>query len=230
MCPVGLTARHRRNRKLPSALLRACGVAAASAGVLFVAWGYLHAGGHPGGDRYAHGDPYQAYLALIVAVLAVSVPALFFVGLMGLAGLHARGAGRVGLLTELVATTGFGLALTGAAVGVVRGIEGALVWHDVYVVGRQDIQAFGLLMPWPIEWAPLLFSGLTIVGVTASLSGEGDGLSRTLPLVIGASGWAHYLTESGGADGMRLVHTFFGVLFGLGWLALGGVLFRRERR
>jgi hypothetical protein len=97
--------------------------------MLFLAWGYLHVRGDP----YAYGDPYQPYLDSTVAALAVSVPALFFVALTGLAGLLAQGVvGRVGLLVVLVAAVGFVLAFTGAAVGVVRGIEGGLGWYDAY--------------------------------------------------------------------------------------------------
>jgi hypothetical protein len=198
-------------------------VAAASAGVLFLAWGYLHAAGDP----YAYGDPHQPYLDSAVAALAVSVPALF---LVGIAGLLARGVGgRVGLLVGLAAAVGFLLAFAGAAVGVVRGIEGALVWYDAYVAGHQGTTAFGLLLPWWIEWAALLFAGLTMVGV-AALGDEGGGPSRALPLAMGASGWAYYLTDSGGAYGAYLAHTFFGVLFGLCWVGLGGVLLWRGRR
>lgn len=200
-----------------------CGVAAASAGALFVAWGYLHAGGDP----YAYGDPYQLYLDSAVAALAVSVPVQFFVGL---AGLLVRGVvGRVGLLGGLVAAVGFLLAFAGAAVGVVRGIEGGLGWYDAYVAGRQDTTPFGLLLPWWIEWTTLLFAGLTMLGV-AALGDARTGASRALPLAMGASGWAYYLTDSGGSYGAYLAHLVFGVLFGLCWVGLGGGLLWREMR
>ena len=211
-------------REPPSALLRAGGVAAASAGALFLAWGYLDVGGDP----YAYGDPYRPFLDSSVAALAVSVPALFCVGLAGLSGLLARSLRPVGLPIALVAAAGLVLAFGGAAVGVVRGIEGGFGWYDAYVVGRQETTAFGLLLPWWIEWTPLLFAGLTMVGVTTSIGGR-IGPFRALPLVMGVSGWAYYLTDYGGA-GLRLAHIFFGVLFGLGWVALGGVLFRGGER
>ena len=184
-------------------------------------WGYLHTGD-------AYGDPYQPYLDTIIAALAVLVPALFFAGLAGLARLHARvGRHAVLLLAELVATVGFVLAFAGAAVGVVRGIEGALVWYDAYVAGRQNTTAFGLLVPWWIEWTSLLFAGLTIVGV-AALGTEGAARlrpSRTLPLVMGVSGWAYYLTGLVGTPGAYWAHAFFGVFFGLCWVGLGVLLF-----
>jgi hypothetical protein len=200
-------------------------VAAALSGVLFLTWGYLHAGGDP----YAYGDPHQPYLDSAVVAMAVSVPALFFVGLTGLAGLLARDVGRVSLLIVLVAAVGFVLAFTGAAVGIVRGIEGGLGWYDAYIAGRQNTTAFGLLLPWWIEWTTLLFAGLTTMGL-AALGDEGGGPSRALPLAMGASGWAYYLTDSGGSGGAYLAHTFFGVLFGLCWVGLGGVLLWRGRR
>jgi hypothetical protein len=179
---VSLAAIQGKNRKTPRAFSRACGVAAASAGALFLAWGYLHAGGDP----YAYGDPHQPYLDSAVAALALSVPALFFVGL---AGLFARGVvGRVGLSVGLVAAVGFVLAFAGATVGVVRGIEGGLGWHDAYIAGRQNTTAFGLLLPaaW-IEWTTLLFAGPTVVGL-AALGDARVGPSRALPLVMGVSG------------------------------------------
>jgi hypothetical protein len=226
---VGLSAIHRRNRNAPSLFLRACGVAAALAGVLFVAWGYLHTGGDP----YGYGDPYQPYLDSTIAALAVLVPALFLAGVAGLAGLHTFRRGRaVLLLVALVASMGFVLSFAGAAVGVVRGIEGALVWYDAYVAGRQNTTAFGLLVPWWIEWTPLLFAGLTMVGV-AALGTEGRAPSRpsrALPLVTGLSGWAYYFTDSGGAPGAYFVHAIVGVVFGMCWVGLGGMLFRGGER
>jgi hypothetical protein len=199
-------------------------VAAALAGVLFLTWGYLHTGG----AYQAYGDPYQPYLDTIIAALAVLVPALFFAGLAGLARLHARvGRHAVLLLVALVATVGFVLAFCGAAVGVMRGIEGALVWYDAYVAGRQNTTAFGLLVPWWIEWTSLLFAGLTMVGVAALVTDEGARLrpSRALPLVMGVSGWAYYLTDLVGTPGEYWAHALFGVFFGLCWVGLGVLLF-----
>jgi hypothetical protein len=104
-----------------------------------------------------------------------------------------------------------------------------LGWYDAYVAGRQNTTAFGLLLPaaW-IEWTTLLFAGLTIVGI-AALGDERAGPSRTLPLMMGASAWAYNLTDSGGSEWAYLAHAFFGVLFGLCWMALGCMLFWQGR-
>ena len=209
---------------MPSAFSRVCGGAASSAGVLFLAWGYLHTG-----DPYVYGDPYRPYLDSAVAALAVLVPTLFLVGLTGLAGLLAKGmVGQRRILAAPVAAVGFALAFAGAAVGVVRGIEGGLGWYDAYFLGRQNTTAFGLFVPWWIEWTSVFLAGLTVVGV-AALSVDGPKAPRALPLVMGVAGWAYYLTGSGGPDAVYLSHVFFGLSFGLCWVALGSALFRREQ-
>jgi hypothetical protein len=51
----------------------------------------------------------------------------------------------------------------------VRGIEGGLGWYDAYIAGRQNTTAFGLLLPWWIEWTPLVFAELTMVKVAAAV-------------------------------------------------------------
>jgi hypothetical protein len=45
-----------------------------------------------------------------------------------------------------------------------------------------------------------------------------------LVLATGAFGWTYYVTNSGAVLEAHLPHVGFGVLFGLGWLALGVAL------
>jgi len=47
-----------------------------------------------------------------------------------------------------------------------------------------------------------------------------------LLLAMGAFGWVYYLTDSGAVLEARPVHIGFGLLFSLGWAALGLALLR----
>jgi len=42
-----------------------------------------------------------------------------------------------------------------------------------------------------------------------------------LVLTVGVFGWVYYLTDSGAVLEARSVHIGFGLLFSLGWVALG---------
>lgn len=45
-----------------------------------------------------------------------------------------------------------------------------------------------------------------------------------LPLAMGPFGWGYLLSDSGGVAEARSAHVLFGVLFGLGWVVLGYLL------
>jgi hypothetical protein len=186
-------------------MIRSCGVGAISAGTLFAAWGYVDGGFAP-----------SAYLDAALAALAFVVPTLFVVGL---AGLYARCARSVSWLGEV----GFVLGFVGSAAGAMRGFEDLIDWYDAHLLGYTNSTASGLLLnPW-IDWLPLLFVGLSLVGIV-TVRTETLGAVRALPLAMGAFGWAYLFTDSGGAVETRLGHVVFGVLFSLSWVALGGML------
>lgn len=186
-------------------MIRSCGFGAILAGALFATWGYIHGGLAP-----------SAYLDAALAALAFVVPSLF---LVGLAGLYAKRNGIVGWLGEL----GFVLGFVGSVAGTMRGLEDLIGWYDAHVLGYVNSTARGLLIhPW-IDWLPLLFAGLSLVGI-ATLGTKTLGVSPALPLAMGAFGWAYLFTDHGGAVETRLGHVAFGILFSLSWVALGGVL------
>ncbi len=186
-------------------MIRGCGVGAILAGALFAAWGYIHGGLIS-----------SAYLKAATVVLAIVVPTLF---LGGLAGLYTLCNGRVSRLGE----AGFVLSLVGSAVGSVRGLEDLIGWYDAHVLEYTNSTARGFLLhPW-IDWLPLLFVGLSLVGI-ATIRTKTLGALRTLPLAMGALGWAYLVTDSGGAVETRPGHVAFAVLFSLSWAALGSIL------
>jgi hypothetical protein len=177
-------------------LLRSCAVGAVLAGVLFVVWGYI--------DR----PHIPLYLDAVEAVLSLIVPALFLVGLTGLSVLCKRWSGVLGW-------TGLILALCGPTWGVVDGIA------DV-----GPLYAFFVKLPLPtrlIGWLLPMLAGLTLVGIATVETRTFKSLG-TLPLAMGVFGWIYYLTDSGAILEARSVHVGFGLLFGLGWVALGVAL------
>ena len=191
--------------------LRICGIAASVAGLLLLSWGYLHTG--PAYVYWGSGHP---YLDAMTAALSLVVPLLFFVGLTGI---HIWCEGRVDRLAE----SGFVLGMIGSAVGAIRGVENAIGWYDAYVTGYENSTAFGWLVPSWIDWAPILYAGLTVSGI-AAVGTKALGILRYLPPTVAAIGWVYYFTDEFGAGGMRLVHIGAGALFGLGWVALGAGL------
>jgi hypothetical protein len=190
-------------------LIRSCGLGAILAGALFAAWGYIHGEFVP-----------SAYLEAATVTLAIVVPTLF---LVGLAGLYTQCNKRVSWLGKV----GFVLGLIGSAVGSVRGLEELIGWYGAHVLGYTNATARGLLLnPW-IDWLPLLFVGLSLVGI-ATIRTKTLGALRVLPLAMGAFGWAYLFTDSGGAVETRLGHVAFAVLFSLSWVALGSMLWVRK--
>ncbi len=74
---------------------------------------------------------------------------------------------------------------------------------------------------------PLLYTGLTVVGV-ATLLKDAPRLLGALVLASGALGWASLLTDpgfSGVLVPMGSLHVAFAALFCLSWVVWGGVLF-----
>jgi hypothetical protein len=168
--------------------------------VLFVAWGY------------ADGPEISEGLASVVRVLAFVVPALFLVVMVGLCLLWRSGLGKIGWLVVALA----GYALSWSIVGARFG--GEAVW--VYFAQRG----------WPhfmSSWLLFILVGLSILGVWALRSGTTrPGVPGPLVLATGGFGWIYHVTNSGAVlEAHYWTHVGFGVMFGLGWLALGVGLF-----
>ena len=69
------------------------------------------------------------------------------------------------------------------------------------------------------DWFATLLGGLTLAGIaTAGRSLRGLG---ALLLATATLGWTYYFTDSGAVFEARSIHVGFGVLFSLGWVALG---------
>jgi hypothetical protein len=188
----------REPRKRPDHALRPrqftwCGVAGVLGGVLFLAWGYV--------DRTSLPDT----LRVVVNVLSFFVPALF---LAAVVGLPAVCRSRLGVL----GWTGMAFALYGSGWGAVAAILGSeSVW--VYFAQRG----------WPhflADYLVFLLTGLTLLGIAPVRRKPSRG-TGALALAMGASGWGYYLTDTRAVLEVRPLHVGLGLLFGLGWVALG---------
>jgi hypothetical protein len=203
---------HKRTRRHSGhpTLLRLGGIGGVLAGVLFVAWGYLDQKNAP------------LYFDAIVDMLAVIVPALF---MLGLATLWKRCVGRAPRLAQ----TAIVIGLVGSGLGTVRNLEhvAGYLWHTYApTTGYPAL----LLNVWvPILWTPILFAGLLLGGVGAIGKRSVRGLG-TLLLAMGTCGWVYYFTDSGSLFEARSVHVGFGLLFSLGWVVLGLMLWAEGAR
>jgi hypothetical protein len=166
------------------------------AGLLFVVWGYIDKPRVP------------PYLDVLEAFLSFTVPALFLVGLAGLSVRCKRRAGVLGW-------TGLIVALCGPTWGVVDSITAVVPLYAFFAMLR--------VPPYLISWMLPMLTGLTLTGI-AAIETRILGNLGALPLAMGVFGWIYYLTDSGAILEARSVHVGFGLLFGLGWVALGVVL------
>jgi hypothetical protein len=183
------------------AILRSsCGVGASLAGLLFVAWGYA--------DR----PHVPIYLEEVVYVLSWAVPALFLAGTVGLIVLCGRRAGALGW-------TGLVLASCGSIWGVVYGFAPMTIERMYWYLTQNGVP------PYLLDWLVPMLTGLTLAGVSAVETSTLRGLGALL-LATGAFGWVYYFTDSGAILEERQVHIGLGLLFSLGWVALGVVLLR----
>ena len=183
----------------PGFPLNAGGFATIVAGVLFALWGYLHQDNAP------------QYFNVIAHVLAGIVPALFVIGL---ATLWAQCAGR----STHLARIGIVVGLIGSTLGFARSLVDVAVpsWYPHDALSGRALVVLDL-------WTPTLFSGLLMVGV-ALVRAKFLRVLGVLLLALGSFGWAYHLTDSGAVFEARLVHVGFGLLFSLGWIAMGLVL------
>ncbi len=194
----------------PALLLRLGGVGAVLGGVLFVAWGYLDQKAAP------------LYYDVVVDKLAVIVPTLF---VLGLAALWRRGAGRALRLTQ----AGIVVGLTGAALATIRNLEdvAGYLWHTY--APSTGYPALLLYLWVPIVWVPMLLTGLLLSGVGVVVQRGMRGLGALL-LAMATCGWVYYFTDFGSTFEVRSVHVGFGLLFSLGWVVLGFMLWAEAAR
>jgi hypothetical protein len=172
-------------------------VAGVLGGVLFVAWGYIDTPDLP------------ENLGVVIRVLSFVVPALFLVAVLGLCILWRSRLGIFGWMGMVLAAY-------------------AVVWIVVKgIVGDETAWAYfalGVVPPYNlVEWS-LMYTGLALVGIAMVRNGPSRGMGAWV-LATGLSGWVYYLTDSGAVLEARLVHIGFGLLFSLGWVALGVGLF-----
>jgi hypothetical protein len=191
---VRRVAREQANRGSSLAILRSSGgVGAVLAGLLFVVYGYV--------DR----PHLPLYLGAVVDFLSYVVPALFLAGVAGLSVLCSRQVGVLGW-------TGLGLAFCGSTWGVMRSVASIGPLY-LYLVDKG-------VPPYLFHWLVPMLLGLTLVGVAAVRTRTLRGLGALL-LATGTFGWVYYFTDSGAILEARPVHIGFGLLFSLGWVALG---------
>jgi hypothetical protein len=203
-----VTGARRRHHSFPF-LLRWSGAGAVLAGILFAAWGYLHKG-----SASQPPDPIASALGLVV-------PLLF---LLGLAGYYVWSRGQAGWWLGWI---GFVFGFAGSGLGVayrlldIAGIASTADRYG-YAVGKG-------WLPQLFDWFPWLLVGLTLVGIAFLTTGLLRGWAP-LPLAMGLFGWAYYLSDLEGLVQMQAVHVLFGVLFSLGWVLLGYLLWSQGTR
>jgi hypothetical protein len=91
-------------------------------------------------------------------------------------------------------------------------------------VSRAGAAVLIVLDVWTLTlFVGLLFVGLALVG-TRTLRVLGS-----LLLAMGSFGLAYHFTDSGAIFEARLVHVGLGALFSLGWVAVGLVLWKKDR-
>ena len=185
----------------PLSLARWGGAAACLAGVSYGAAGYLD---NPEAGGFVIG--------VVVPVLALSTPALFLGGLVGLYAWLGGGGNRLGSL----GSTGLLVGLLGTVLGVIDG------------VGQWRVEWWPTLPYW-VNWMPLLFAGLTVVGAATLVRDAPRRLLGALVLASGTLGWASVLTDpafSGVLVPERPVHVAFAALFCMSAIAWGWALSR----
>ena len=129
----------------------------------------------------------------------------------------------------MLGAAGFMVGFAGAALSVTHGIHAL-------------ISASGLAEPAPwyvyeraatglpakvFRWFPMLPIGMATVGIGSMRTGalRGWGL---LPLVMGLFGGAYQLTDLGGVLMIGYAHVMFGVVYSLGWIVLGCLLWLKR--
>ena len=198
--------RRQKNPIVSSFFFRWSGLTAALGGVLFAVWGYVHKPNAP------------PLFDALVGPLSLAVPLLF---LMGFAGLYVRCKGQTGWL----GTAGFILAFAASVWGAVWGAAqlSAVVPNVVYGY----IISIGLPLSLATGWFQMLLAALVLIGLRLIRIKGLRGLSAVV-LAMGGVGWLHVLTDPGDNGEGYVVHALFGLLFSLGWVVLGCVLWNQS--
>jgi hypothetical protein len=154
----------------------------------------------------------EILVGTVVPVLELTTPASF---LGGLVGLYSRLGGGG---SPLLARAGLLVGLLGTVLGVVSGVD------------RWSIPSYS--DPYSEYWLPLLFVGLTIVGVATLLTEGAPRLLGALVLASGTLGGGSVLTDPAFPSvlvPMRPVHVAFAALFCMSAIVWGWALFRGPR-
>ena len=181
-------------------------------GTLLLTWGYLH-----GNIALSSSGP------IVAAAMDLLVSTLLLVGLVGLCAWWWEGP------KGLLGAMGFVLGFAGAALGVAHGIHAFVSasglaelapWH-VY-----ERAATGLPTK-VLRWFPVLPIGMATVGIGSVRTGALGGWGL-VPLVMGLFGGAYLITDSGVVPEIDHAHVTFGVVYGLGWIVLGCLLWTKR--
>lgn len=181
-------------------LLLRVGSGSLAGGISFLIWAYLDSPDTTGFAR------------AVVDLLSFTTPVLF---LSGSIELYSRCGGRAGW----IAKAGIVLVCIGSAWGATAGIE-----H----ITSSDTAANVLAWLWthlPFWWPDWLFTGLAMVSIATV--GTLRGLGAT-SLATSVFGLIYLLTDTHATFEARASHIGAGVLLGLGWVALGILLYRGE--
>ena len=151
----------------------------------------------------------------VTHVLPFVVTTLFLATIVGLCVLWKR---QLGVLRWI----GMTLTAYGLGWGMVSGIfwSGA-VWAYVEQRGRPHYLS---------DWLLFVLTGLILIGTATVRSSRPLRGTDAVALATGAFGWIYDLTDTGAVLEVPSVHVGSGLLFGLGWVALGALLAARARR
>jgi hypothetical protein len=179
---------------------------------LLITWGYLHGN-----------IALSSYGPIVAAAMGFLVDTLLLVGLGGLCAWWWEGP------KGLLGAIGFVVGFAGAALSVA---------YDIHALAS----ASGLAEPAPwyvyeraatgipakvFRWFPVLPIGIVAVGIGSVRTGALGGWGL-LPLIIGLSGGAYHLTDSGGVLKVGYAHVMSGVVYSLGWIVLGCLLWAKR--
>ena len=186
-----------------SPLSRWGGVAACLGGISYGAYGYFS----------ENPDVPRLVITAVIPLLKLATPALF---LGGFVGLHFWLGSRFGGGGSRLERAGVVLGLLGSVVGLLGG-----------VMDEEHGMGPWAMLPHLGGGRPLLYTGLTVVGI-ATLSKGAPRRLGALVLGSGALGWASLLTDPGYSGilvSMKSLHVAFAALFCLSCVVWGGVLF-----
>jgi hypothetical protein len=181
-------------------------------GTLLVTWGYLH-----GNIALSSSGP------VVTAAMSFLVNTLLLVGLVGLCAWWWEGP------KSLLGAMGFVVGFAGAALSVAHGIHalisaGGLAELDPWYVYERAATGFPARV---FRWVPVLPIGMATVGKGSMRTGALGGWGL-LPLLMGLFGGAYQLTDLGGVLWIGYAHVMFGLVYSLGWIVLGCLLWPKR--